>query len=95
MPYDFIQALNDLDAERSQQLHGRWDPLEPAAVAALLTDSPPVRWHIAGGRAARLGGEPPRHEDTEVVVAIAELGHLRQPDRPRMAGRDAGPAWSR
>ncbi len=76
MPPDFQRAVNELDFERFQLLYGRWDPLEPAAVAALLTDSPPVRWHIAGGRAARVGAEPRHHEDTDVVVAMADLGRL-------------------
>ena len=78
MPLNFSQAVNDLDEERFQLLYGRCDPLEPAAVAALLTDSPPVRWHIAGGRAARVGAEPRHHDDTDVAVAMADLGRLRQ-----------------
>jgi hypothetical protein len=54
---DFRRAVNNLDEEHFQLLYGRWDPLEPAAVAALLTTTPPVRWHIAGGLAP-LGDEP-------------------------------------
>ena len=78
MPRDFRQAVNDLDEKRLQLLYGRWDPLEPVAVAALLTASPPVRWHVAGGRAARVGAEPRHHDDTDVAVAMADLGRLRQ-----------------
>ena len=78
MPRDFKQAVNDLDEKRFQLLYGRWDPLEPAAVAALLTASAPVRWHVAGGRAARVGAEPRHHDDTDVAVAMADLGRLRQ-----------------
>jgi hypothetical protein len=77
MPRDFRQALNDLDEERFQLLYGRSDPLEPAAVAALLTGSP-VRWHIAGGRAARVGAEPRHHDDTDIAVPMADLGDLRE-----------------
>jgi len=77
MPLDFRQVVNDLDEERFQLLYGRWDPLEPVAVAALLTGSG-IRWHIAGGRAARLGAAPRRHEDTDVVVRMADLDVLRR-----------------
>jgi hypothetical protein len=72
------QAVNELDEEQFQLLYGRWDPLEPAAVATLMTDSPPVRWIVAGGRAARVGVEPRHHEDTDVVIPVADLGHLRE-----------------
>ncbi len=59
-------------------LYGSWDPLEPAAVAELLTNGPPVRWHIAGGRAARVGAKPRTHGDTDVAVAMADLDQLRE-----------------
>jgi hypothetical protein len=73
---DFSQAVNDLDEDHFQLLYGRWEPLEPAAVASLLTGSG-VRWYIAGGRAARIGAPPRRHEDTDVVVRMADLDGLR------------------
>ena len=72
MPRDFRQAVNDLDEKRFQLLYGRCDTLEPAAVAALFMDSPPVRWHIAGGRAARVGAEearPDRPKDRADLAA--------------------------
>jgi hypothetical protein len=74
---DFRRAVNNLDEEHFQLLYGRWDPLEPAAVAALLTTTPPVRWHIAGGRAARVGAAPRHHDDTDVVIAMADFSRLR------------------
>lgn len=51
-PQALAAATNALDEEAFQALYGRWDPLEPTAIAQLLA-SAPVRWHIAGGRAAR------------------------------------------
>jgi hypothetical protein len=72
------QVVNELDEEQFQLLYGRWDPLDPPAVATLLTDSPSVRWFVAGGRAARVGADSRHHEDTDVVVPLADLGHLRE-----------------
>jgi hypothetical protein len=76
MPRDFTRAVNDLDEDAFQLLYGRWDPLEPAAVAALLAGTG-IRWCIAGGRAARIGAAPRHHEDTDVVVRMADLDALR------------------
>lgn len=76
MPSDFARIVNGLDEEAFQSLYGRWDPLEPAAVAELLSGSG-VRWYIAGGRAARAGAPARHHEDTDVVVRIADLDQLR------------------
>jgi hypothetical protein len=72
----FAEAINDLDEESFQLLYGRWDPLEPAQVADLLTPSS-IRWWIAGGRAARAGAPPRHHEDTDVAVRADDLGELR------------------
>jgi hypothetical protein len=77
MPRDFIQAVNALDEDMFQLLYGRWDPLEPAAVADLLAGTG-IRWCIAGGRAARIGAPPRHHEDTDVVVRMADLDRLRR-----------------
>ena len=77
VPLDLHQVVNDLDEDHFQLLYGRWDPLEPAGVAALLTNWP-VRWLIAGGRAARVGADPRDHEDTDVVVPVADVDELRQ-----------------
>lgn len=68
--------MNDLDEAAFQSLYGRWAPLEPAAVAALLAGSG-VRWWIAGGRAARVGAPARRHEDTDLGVRLADLPALR------------------
>jgi hypothetical protein len=76
MPPDFRETVNNLDEDQFQLLYGRWDPLEPAAVDSLLAGRG-IRWHIAGGRAARLGAAPRRHEDTDVVVRMADLEGLR------------------
>jgi hypothetical protein len=72
----FAQAINDLDEEAFQLLHGRWDPLEPEQVADLLSPSS-VRWWIAGGRAARAGAAARHRDDTDVAVRADDLGELR------------------
>lgn len=69
--------MNDLDEESFQALYGRWSPMEPAAVARLLEESG-VQWWIAGGRAARIGAPARPHEDTDVVVSLADLPALRR-----------------
>jgi hypothetical protein len=73
----FAQAINDLDEDAFQLLYGRWDPLEPQQIADLLSATP-VRWWIAGGRAARLGAPGRTHEDTDVVVRTDDLSQLRE-----------------
>jgi hypothetical protein len=72
----FTEALNELDEEAFQSLYGRWDPLSPDAVAQLLA-STTVGWYIAGGRAARAGAPPRRHEDIDVVVRMDDLDQFR------------------
>jgi hypothetical protein len=71
------KVINELDEESFQSLYGRWDPLDPAHVAELLAGSG-VRWWIAGGRAARIGAEPRRHEDTDSVIRLDDLAALRE-----------------
>jgi hypothetical protein len=71
------EAINGLDEEAFQSLYGRWDPLEPAQVAGLFSAAP-VRWWIAGGRAARVGAQARHHEDTDIVVRIDDLNALRE-----------------
>ena len=73
----FARALDGLGEEQIQSLYGRWDPLVPAQVADLLAGTP-VRWFIAGGRAARAGAPARHHNDTDVVVDRASLGALRR-----------------
>ena len=77
VPSSFAQALKDLDENTFQSLYGRWDPLPPAGVAALLAASS-VRWYIGGGRAARIGAPARRHEDTDVMVRIDDFEELRR-----------------
>jgi hypothetical protein len=72
----FARTINNLDEEAFQALYGRWDPLQPAQVAELFP-AVPVRWWIAGGRAARAGAPARQHEDTDVAVRIDDLGLLR------------------
>ena len=76
MPDSLSRALNDLDEQAFQALYGRWDPLKPPEVAALLAASG-VRWYIAGGRAARLGAPPRHHGDTDVVIRYEDVAALR------------------
>jgi hypothetical protein len=76
VPNRIIQALGELDDEAFQLLYGRWDPLTPDAIARLLARTT-VRWYVAGGRAARAGARARRHEDTDVVVRMADLEQLR------------------
>ena len=73
----FARVINKLDEQTFQSLYGRWDPLEPAQVAELLSAAP-VRWWIAGGRAARVGAAARHHEDTDIAVRIGDLGALRE-----------------
>jgi hypothetical protein len=73
----FADAVNALDEDRFQLLYGRWDPLEPAQVADLLSGVP-VRWWVAGGRAARVGAPARHHEDTDVAVRAGDLDELRE-----------------
>ena len=77
VPSRFADLVNNLDEEAFQSLYGRWQPLEPAAIAELLAGSS-IRWYIAGGRAARVGAPPRHHEDTDLVVRLADLGQLRE-----------------
>jgi hypothetical protein len=70
------RVISELDEESFQALYGRWEPFDPAQVAELLAGSG-VRWWIAGGRAARIGAEPRRHEDTDTIVRLDDLGALR------------------
>ena len=72
----FAKVVNDLDEQAFQALYGRWDPLDPAQVAELFGASP-VRWWIAGGRAARAGAPDRHHDDTDVAVRIDDLDRLR------------------
>ena len=76
MAADLSQIVNALEHDAFQSLYGRWDPLEPAAVAALLAEAD-VRWYIAGGRAARVGACPRSHEDTDLVIRAGDLDNLR------------------
>lgn len=73
----FARAANDLDEVAFQALYGRWDPLDPGQAAELLAGSP-VRWWVAGGRAARIGAAPRPHEDTDIAVSRSDLDELRK-----------------
>ena len=69
--------MNDLDEGSFQALYGRWSPLDPAGVTALLEGSG-ARWWIVGGRAARVGALPRHHEDTDVAICLADLPAFRR-----------------
>jgi hypothetical protein len=66
-----------LDEHQFHLLYGPWDPLTPEQVRDLLTGAP-VRWYIAGGRAARVGAPAREHADTDAVVRVADLDALRE-----------------
>ena len=72
----WLKAINDLDEDAFQSLHGRWEPLEPGQVAEMFSGSS-VRWWIAGGRAARAGAPPRWHADTDVAFRLDDLDELR------------------
>jgi hypothetical protein len=72
----FREAVVHLNDEEFHGLYGPWSAMTPAEVAAELAGctSP---WWVAGGRAARAGAEPRRHEDTDVVVLAGDLEAVR------------------
>lgn len=74
---DPAAGRSELDPEQHQLIYGRWAGWLPAQVNDLLADSG-VRWWIGGGRAARVGATPREHEDTDVVVRLADLPKLRE-----------------
>jgi hypothetical protein len=76
MAADLSQLVNALEKDALQSLYGRWDPLEPAEVAALLAEAD-VHWYIAGGRAARVGACPRSHDDTDVIIRVGDVENLR------------------
>jgi hypothetical protein len=78
----FRQAVRRLTEEEFQDRFGRWDALEPAAIAAELAGCG-MPWWVAGGRAARAGAATARrHEDTDITVLAADL----EPVRAAMSG---------
>jgi hypothetical protein len=64
----FREAIGRLDEDAFQALYGPWDPAAPQEVAELLAGSG-ISWWIAGGRAARAGAPPRRHEDRADLLA--------------------------
>jgi hypothetical protein len=69
--------VNDLDEDALQLLYGTPQPLLPEQVRDLFAGAP-VRWYIAGGRAARVGAPVREHVDTDVVVRVADVDALRE-----------------
>jgi hypothetical protein len=76
MSDSFDEALTRLDEAGFQDLYGAWRPIAPTEVRELF-DGTSLRWWVAGGHAARLGAQPRRHEDLDVVVRFADLDALR------------------
>jgi hypothetical protein len=74
----FREALGRLDAEAFQALYGPLDPLTPDQVAQVLAPASGMRWWVAGGRAARVGAPPRRHEDTDISVFAGDLDTVRR-----------------
>lgn len=72
MAGDLSQIVNTLENDAFQALHGRWDPLEPAAAVTLLAAAD-VRWYVAGGRAARVGAIWVRRSIARIPLADAFL----------------------
>jgi hypothetical protein len=77
MSVPFHQAIDGLDDASFHALYGPWDPMPPELMAGLLADCS-ARWLVAGGRAARAGAPPRHHEDTDVAIAVADLGAVRE-----------------
>ena len=77
MSETFREAIGRLDEEAFTALYGPWDPLPPERVADLLAPTV-VDWWIAGGRAARVGAPPRRHEDTDVAIRVGDLDAVRR-----------------
>jgi hypothetical protein len=73
----FREAIGRLDEDAFQALYGPSDPMTPEEVAELLAGAG-ARWWIAGGRAARAGAPPRRHEDTDVAILAGDLGAVRR-----------------
>jgi hypothetical protein len=73
----FRAAIGRLDEDSFQALYGPWDPLAPGQVAGLLAGCG-FRWWIAGGRAARVGAPPRRHDDTDVMVPATDMDEVRR-----------------
>jgi hypothetical protein len=73
----FREAIGRLDEDAFQALYGSWDPVAPQEVAELLAGAG-VSWWIAGGRAARAGAPPRRHEDTDVAIRAGDLEAVRR-----------------
>jgi hypothetical protein len=73
----FREAVGQLDQASFHALYGPWDPMPPELLAGLLADCG-ARWIVAGGRAARAGARPRHHEDTDVAIAMADLGVIRE-----------------
>lgn len=77
MSVTFGEAVGRLDEEAFYALYGSWKAMAPERVAELLSAAG-VGWWIAGGRAARVGAAPRRHEDTDVVIRVRDLDAARQ-----------------
>lgn len=77
MSVPFREAVNALDEASFHALYGPWDPMPPELLPGLLAECG-ARWIVAGGRAARIGAPPRHHEDTDVSIAAADLGPIRQ-----------------
>jgi hypothetical protein len=73
----FRAAMNGLDDASFHSLYGPWDPMTPEQIAGLLGTCG-ARWSIAGGRAARAGAAPRRHEDTDIAIRVPDLDSIRQ-----------------
>jgi hypothetical protein len=72
-----LGRLHEDSFDSFQALYGPVDPLTPEQVARELAGSG-LRWWIAGGRAARVGAAPRRHEDTDISVLAGDLDTVRR-----------------
>jgi hypothetical protein len=72
---DGVRALDD-DDQAFERWYGRWDPLTPAEVGALL-DGVSVPWWIVGGWAIdAFTGRAREHHDIDVGFFRADLGPI-------------------
>lgn len=65
----------DSEERAFQELYGRWEPLDPQQMAAVMGGAG-LDWWVVGGWAARVGGEQRAHDDIDVAIVRSDLPRL-------------------